>query len=187
MEKADEKGHEMLIHMPMEPLNYPKVNPGPKAIYVHDSQKDIRKKVEDYIKNLPLCIGANNHMGSLATSDTEVMHTVLSVLKQNGLFFIDSRTSQSSVAYKLAREMMIPTFENTMYLDTPNLSQEVLTEKVERLKSLMKSRDKILMISHCTSEDHYTFLKDFLQKIEVLNLELVPVSELFASDLPEIL
>ena len=55
------------------------------------------------------------------------------------------------------------------------------------LKSLMKSRDRIVIISHCTSEEHYTLLIDFLQRIEDFDLELIPVSELFASDLPEIL
>ncbi len=187
MNLADRSGHETIIHMPMEPLNYPKINPGPKAIYVHDSPNNIKKRVEGYIKNLPLCVGANNHMGSLATADNDVMEAVLSVLKKNGLYFVDSRTSQSSIAYKLAQDMMIPTFENTMYLDTPKISDEVLQIKIDRLKKLIKTRDKILIISHCTSRELYVFLTDFLERISELDVELVPVSELFKSDLPDIL
>ncbi|RLD56690.1 MAG: hypothetical protein DRJ01_14900, partial [Bacteroidetes bacterium] len=122
MQKAYNAGHETMIHIPMEPISYPQNNPGPNAIYVHLSQKEITKRMEGYIKQLPLCVGANNHMGSLATSDKDVMRTVLDVLKKHQMYFIDSRTTSSSVAYSTAQKMMIPSFENSFFLDSPNIS-----------------------------------------------------------------
>ena len=187
MNKAVKADHETLIHIPMEPVSYPKNNPGSHAIYVHLSDKEIRRRMERFIKQFPLCVGANNHMGSLATTDENVMRNVLTVLKQHNLYFVDSRTSQSSVAYKMAKKMMIPTIENHLFLDTPFISEKTLKRKIQQLKVISKNNNKILVITHCATRERYEFLKNFLQQIEELDLELVPVSKLFESELPEIL
>ena len=187
MNKAAETGHETMIHIPMEPISYPRNNPGPNAIYVHLSEKEIKRRMESYIKQFPLCVGANNHMGSFATTDEFVMRTVLQVLKEHELYFVDSRTSVSSIAYDVAREMMIPTCENKLFLDTPRISEKTLALKIKKLGHLAIDNKKILVITHCTSQKKYEFLKEFIEEIEKLDFELVPVSELFKSNLPEII
>jgi uncharacterized protein len=187
MKKADETGHETMIHIPMEPISYPRDNPGTNAIYVHLSEKEIKRRMESYVKQFPLCVGANNHMGSFATTDESVMRSVLQVLKDHGLYFVDSRTSQSSVAYDVAKRMMIPTFENQIFLDTPRITEKTLTNKIKQLKYLANDQEKILVITHCTTEEKYKFLKEFVKEIEKLNFKLVPVSDLFKSKLPEII
>lgn len=187
MNKAAETGHETMIHIPMEPVSYPRDNPGANAIYVHLSEKEIKRRMEGYVKQFPLCVGANNHMGSFATTDESVMRIVLQVLKDHDLYFVDSRTSQSSIAYDTAKKMLIPTCENQFFLDTPSITNKTLAIKLRQLKYLAKDRDKILVITHCATQDRYDFLKEFIKEIEKLNVELVPVSELFKSKLPEII
>ena len=187
MIKAAETGHETMIHIPMEPISYPRNNPGANAIYVHLSAKEIKRRMEGYIKQFPLCVGANNHMGSFATTDESVMRSVLQVLKDHDLYFVDSRTSQSSIAYDVAKKMLIPTCENQFFLDTPSITDKTLAIKLKQLKNLAKDRDKILVITHCATQDRYDFLKEFIKEIGKLDFELVPVSELFKSKLPEII
>ncbi len=187
MLKAAKTGHETMIHIPMEPVSYPRNNPGPNAIYVHLSEREIRKRIGKFIKQLPLCVGANNHMGSLATTDKGVMKTVLKVLKDNDLYFVDSRTTQSSIAYDVAKKMMMPTFRSNLFLDTPNISEKTFKTKIAQLKALSKKRDKILVITHCATRERYVFLKRLIKEIEDMNFEIVPVSKLFKSNLPEIL
>ncbi len=187
MNKAAETGHETMIHIPMEPISYPRDNPGANAIYVHLTEKEIKRRMESYIKQFPLCVGANNHMGSFATTDESVMKSVLQVLKKHDLYFVDSRTSQSSIAYNVAKKMLIPTCENQLFLDTPSINKKTLSNKIRQLKYLAKNRNKILVITHCATQDRYDFLKKFIIEIEKLDFELVPVSELFKSKLPEII
>ncbi len=187
MNKATETGHETMIHIPMEPISYPRDNPGANAIYVHLSANEIKRRMENYIKQFPLCVGANNHMGSFATTDESVMRNVLQVLKDHNLYFVDSRTSQSSIAYDVAKKMMIPTCVNQIFLDTPRITEKTLANKIRQLKYLAKDREKILVITHCATQDRYEFLKEFIKEIEKLDFELVPVSELFKSKLPEII
>ena len=187
MYRAADTGHESLIHIPMEPISYPQNNPGTNAIYVHQTVREITRKMERFIKQLPLCIGANNHMGSLVTTDENVMQIVLEVIRDNNLFFIDSRTSNSSIAFDVAKRMMIPTFKSSLFLDTPDVSQKTLKLKLDQLKALAKSRDKILVITHCATEDRYEYLKEFIKRVNKLDFEIIPVSKIFENNLPEIM
>lgn len=186
MNKAIEAGHETMIHMPMEPIDYPHNNPGPNAIYVHMKEKEIRNMVQKYIKALPLCIGSNNHMGSLVTSDCDVMKIVLEEINKSNLYFIDSRTSVNSVAYDVARDMMIPTFKNSMFLDTEPLNNTTYQNKLKRLKKMSQSNSKMLVIAHCNSEKQLRYLKRFINDVKN-DYKLIPVSRLFSSNLPDIL
>ncbi len=185
MLKANETNHETIIHIPMEPMSYPKNNPGKNAIYVHLSKKEIIKRMEGYIKQLPLCIGANNHMGSLVTTDEDIMEIVLEVLKRQAMFFIDSRTTTSSVAFSTAQRMMIPSFENNLFLDSPDISDKTFNMKIEKLKKL-SAKDKVLIVTHCTNKKKINYLKKFITKAEKLGFEIVPVSKFFEYTLPEI-
>lgn len=187
MQRAVASGHETMIHIPMEPIDYPRNNPGENAIYVHMSEREIRRKIQGFCSELDLCLGANNHMGSLATADKDIMKTVLSEIKAKDLYFVDSRTSQSSVAYDVARELMVPSLENDLFLDTPDLSDATLDNKINRLRQLQQKKERILVITHCNSREQLEYLQKFLQRVKDIDIELVPVSRLFSSDLPEIL
>lgn len=102
MKLAKEQGTLTLIHIPMEPIGYPEVNPGKNPILVQYDERQIEKIMTRFIEQLPYCEGANNHMGSLATTDEEVMNAVMTILKKHNKFFLDSRTTNVSVAYSVA-------------------------------------------------------------------------------------
>jgi uncharacterized protein len=187
MYRAAETGHESMIHIPMEPVSYPQNNPGSNAIYVHQSKREIVKRMESYIRELPLCVGSNNHMGSLVTTDQSIMRSVLEVIQEHNLYFVDSRTSNSSIAYDVAKKMMIPTFKSSLFLDTPDVSMKTMKIKIAALKNLAKNREKILVITHCATEERYQYLKEFIKRVKKMDIEIVPVSKLFEKNLPEIL
>ncbi|MDN5354016.1 MAG: uncharacterized protein PWQ09_772 [Candidatus Cloacimonadota bacterium] len=186
MQKAAATGHETIIHIPMEPISYPKADPGKNAIFVQLSEKEIIKRVQNYIDELPLCKGANNHMGSLATADKDVMTVVLKVLKDNDKYFIDSRTTSSSVAYDTAQHLLMPSLENQMFLDSPDISDKTLNTKVRRVKKLVEQKDKFVIITHCTNREKYEYLKEFLRRIKKLDVEIVPASKLLHNKWAEI-
>ncbi len=176
MQKAYNQGRETMIHMPMEPISYPQNDPGKNAILVNLSEKEIKKRVKKYIKNLPLCIGANNHMGSLAMQHKNVLIPIMDILKEKGLFFVDSRTTPKTVGYELAREMDINTYMIDFFLDTGTFPDRV-SAKTNRLLELSKSQNEIVVISHCNTKS-LEELKQILKNIEDKNFKLVPISEI---------
>ncbi len=110
-------GHEVWVHLPMEPQGYPDSDPGPGAILVSMSDAEIRTAVHAALNNVPHAIGVNNHMGSKATADLRTMTWVMQELKARGMAFIDSRTTRATVAEQAARAQGVPAGRRQVFLD----------------------------------------------------------------------
>jgi uncharacterized protein len=110
-------GKEVLLHLPMEPEGYPGVRPGPGVILRSQSDEDIDRTLEADLATVPGAVGVNNHMGSAATSDARVMRAVARVLARRGLFFLDSRTIDTTVAERTAAEASVPSAHRRVFLD----------------------------------------------------------------------
>jgi polysaccharide deacetylase 2 family uncharacterized protein YibQ len=111
-------GKEVLLHLPMEPDGYPRVQPGPGVVLKSDSDERIAEIVAEDLDSVPGAVGVNNHMGSAATADPRVMRAVVRVLAGRGLFLLDSRTSEASVARRVAEEAFLPAVSRRVFLDS---------------------------------------------------------------------
>ncbi|QLB14956.1 hypothetical protein A6B39_05555 [Mannheimia granulomatis] len=112
---AHHQKRDILIHLPMEPKSKQPIEQG--GLKIGDSEEKLRKLIESSRGQVPYAIGLNNHMGSGATSDSQTMINLMNVLKENQLFFLDSKTIGSGVAAKIARQMGISTLERDIFLD----------------------------------------------------------------------
>jgi polysaccharide deacetylase 2 family uncharacterized protein YibQ len=120
-EEIHAKGHEIMLHQPMEPHNS-KINPGPGALFVGYGAERIARVVGENIACVPYALGVNNHMGSRLTECREEINEVLNVIENNSLFFVDSFTSIHSVAYWEASKRHMPSTFRNIFLD--NLRNE---------------------------------------------------------------
>ena len=177
MERAHAQGRESIVHVPMEPIGYPQVNPGKGAILVQMSEQEIRRTLTKHLDQLHLCIGINNHMGSFATTDKDVMRHVMAVLKERNKLFLDSRTSNVSVAYSEAQKAHIPAFRNHIFLDAPNTSDATMDAKIKQLQSMSQSNPNLIAITHCHSREKLAYLQKFIQRITKAGFTLVPLSK----------
>jgi hypothetical protein len=110
------RGFEVLCHLPMEPDDFPHISPGPGAVLTTMSDAEIARATRANVAAVPHARGVNNHMGSRATADRRVMTDVLGALP-HGMYFIDSRTTASSVGEAMARRMNIRTAARSVFLD----------------------------------------------------------------------
>ena len=99
--KLHESGYETIMHIPMEPVDI-KLFPGDGALFVYMDRKEIKNKIDADAAMLPYIDGANNHEGSLFTSDKEKICYAVSVFKKKSMFFFDSLTDDDSYAYSCA-------------------------------------------------------------------------------------
>ncbi len=111
------KKWEVMVHLPMEPQEYPAVNPGPGALLLTMTPDVLIEQLRKNLAAVPGAVGANNHMGSRLTAQSGQMNQVFSELKRHNLFFIDSRTSSDSVALDAARLFKIPFGQRHVFLD----------------------------------------------------------------------
>lgn len=146
-EEAHRLGHDVIVHMPMEPNKGLKKWLGPGALTTDLNDAEVRKRVEDAINDVPYAIGMNNHMGSKVTSDERMMRIVLGVCKERGLFFLDSRTSYKTVVPKIAAELQVPIVSNDVFLDDVYTVKHI-SKQIEVLRKHLESHVSCITIGH---------------------------------------
>ncbi|QGQ95358.1 divergent polysaccharide deacetylase family protein [Paenibacillus psychroresistens] len=146
-EWAHSLGHDVIVHLPMEPIRGLSSWLGPGAITTSLSDAEIRTRVNAAIDDVPFAVGMNNHMGSKATADPRVMKVVLEVCHDRGLFFLDSRTNYKSVVSKLADQLEVRTLDNHIFLDDQYTSQHI-NKQVALIVTYLLKHDECVVIGH---------------------------------------
>ncbi|EEL07253.1 hypothetical protein bcere0026_54560 [Bacillus mycoides] len=141
---AHKKGHEVIIHMPMEPIRGKKEWLGPKAITTDLSDEEINNRLEQAIQEIPHAIGMNNHMGSKVTADERIVRLILSACKKHGLFYLDSKTNPNSVVPKIGKELGVPIIENQLFFDDVYTVSHISKQAQLLIK---KIQDKPIMVA----------------------------------------
>ncbi len=136
---AREKGKETLLHLPMEPLDYPRTNPGPGALLLSMSANEIMQIIDNDFNHFPFVPGANNHMGSRFTENREKMVVVLESLKKRGLFFLDSLTTAQSVVPALAEDLGVKYIQRNIFLDN-EVAEGPIRQQLEKLIQMAQAR-----------------------------------------------
>jgi polysaccharide deacetylase 2 family uncharacterized protein YibQ len=169
-------GKEVLLHLPMEPDRYPAVRPGPGVILRSQSDEDIVRTLEADLATVPGAVGVNNHMGSAATADPRVMRAVAGVLARRGLFFLDSRTTDTTVAERTAEESFVPSAHRRVFLDDVATEPAIRTQLAELVRRARKEGGAIA-IGHPYPAT-LAVLEADLPGLEKRGVKLVKVGEL---------
>jgi hypothetical protein len=176
MDMAHNRQFEIIIHMPMEPVNYPKNNPGSLALFVNQSDDEIIATTQQLIALSPYATGVNNHMGSEFTQHCDKMDLVLGEMKKKQLFFIDSLTISGSVAYTEAKRLGVPTAKRNVFLDNDRDVDKILIQ-LQKLVATAQKRKHAIGICHPYPET-IAALAEFSTILPQLDVEMVPVSQL---------
>ncbi|HEY3169929.1 MAG TPA: divergent polysaccharide deacetylase family protein [Thermoanaerobaculia bacterium] len=171
-----ESGKEVLLHLPMEPDGYPQVRPGPGVVLRSDSDEKIAQTVVEDLATVPGAVGVNNHMGSAATADPRVMRVVVRVLADRGLFLLDSRTTESTVARRIADEAALPAVSRRVFLDAVS-TESAIGRAFRELLNNAKKDGAALAIGHPHSAT-LAVLERELPLLRQRGVELVRVSDL---------
>ena len=178
---AHRHGHEVLLHLPMEPRDYPEKDPGAGAIFTNQDDDTIRRLVRLALARIPAAVGVNNHMGSRATADSRVMEQVLAELKHHRLFFLDSRTTAESLGLAVASAIGLPAAQRDLFIDPVDEDGRVQSETVEgqlwRLAAIAVADGQAIGIGH-DREQTLLALEAVLPRLESRGHRFVPVSEL---------
>jgi hypothetical protein len=172
---AYERGLEVMLHLPMEPIEYPEVNPGPGALLTSMDPDELLRVLEKNLKAVPHIKGVNNHMGSRLTAKSEQMYQVFTVLKRHGLYFVDSRTTEESVCRPSARLFQLPFAQRDVFLDHAQ-DPASIRKQLRELVRIALRRGEALGIGH-PHPNTYQVLKEELPALRE-QLELVPASSL---------
>ncbi len=171
---AQTKGISVMLHLPMEPNEYPSINPGPGALLTSMSPDELISQLKQNLDAIPMIKGVNNHMGSKMTTVSTQMYQIFSILKKRDLFFIDSRTTVDTLCEPSARLFKVPFAQRDVFIDhIPE--PDFIRKQINRLLQIAQSRGEAIGIAH-PHEITYNVLREALPKLKEHSI-LVPASE----------
>lgn len=174
-EEAKRRGYQVMLHLPMASTG----NGKPEAMELHPgmSGEEVSETLGQMLASVPDAIGVNNHQGSEATADPQLMAKLMSALRESKLFFVDSRTTAATVAYDTARQMGIPAaYRNVPFLDDTPDADSIRKQLALAIRDARK-QGAVIAIGH-PHPITLQVLQDMLPQAESQGVTLVFVSQL---------
>ena len=171
---AKEAGMEIMLHAPMEP--YSKVDIAPDVLSTHMSTEEVQKRLKDMLSKFPGIKGINNHMGSKFTEDKERMQAVMEVLREEGLFFLDSKTTAKSVGKETAQEQGVSYASRNVFIDNEN-KVEYIQKQLGIAEKIARRNGYAIAIGHPKSGT-YEALKQWLKSLPEKKIKILPLSDI---------
>ncbi|MDR2304434.1 MAG: divergent polysaccharide deacetylase family protein [Treponema sp.] len=141
-------GKEVFLHQPMEALGGQ--NPGPGALYTGMGPGEIRTVIETNIAGIGPIAGMNNHQGSRITEDGAMMETVLALCREQGIYFLDSRTTAATAVPNTAQRLGITIGERDIFIDNEQDRASMIHYIEKGLKEAAR-KGSVVMIGHTWS------------------------------------
>ena len=179
IELARAAGHEVVLSLPMEPVEYPRFDPGPHTLLTSLSAKENLDRLDWVLSRVTGYVGLTNMMGSRFTASEANLVPIFDELKKRGLMFIDGRPSEQSVAGGLALSMGLPRVVSDQNLDD-EATREVIDRHLAQLETQVKRNGSALGVGFAypvTLERIAIWTKTLDQK----GLVLAPASALAAT------
>ncbi|MBI2790105.1 MAG: divergent polysaccharide deacetylase family protein [Elusimicrobia bacterium] len=155
---------ELIIHYPFDPFQ--SLALAKDAADPEDAVKTL-KLLEKAMKQIPNAKGLNNHRSYKATKNRPLMRAFMSQLKPTGLYFIDSKVSEKSVAHAEAAAAGIPAASNNVFLDTAELHTQAFCAKMLRQAvAHARKHGSAIAIGHHYFRSTYDCLKEEMPRYE---------------------
>ena len=168
------QGHELLVHMPMEPIG--NESPGPNALLTSLTDAELLETIDWNLTRFDGFVGVNNHMGSRFTKDSARMKLVMEELQKRGLLFLDSRTAPNSEGAKWAKRLRLPWAGRDVFLDN-EVTVEAIMSQLKKVEVLAHRRGTVIAIGHPHGAT-LRALEAWIPTLEGKGLVLVPLSSI---------
>jgi polysaccharide deacetylase 2 family uncharacterized protein YibQ len=172
---ARRNGHEMIVHVPMEPVNA-KIDMGPNGLATNQPRTEVLRRLDWDLGRFDGYVGINNHMGSRFTGDAEAMGWVMDDLKERGLMFLDSRTIATSIGAKAASAAGVPFAERDVFLDDDQ-SAVAVQQRLKDVETVARKRGTAIAIGH-PHDATIDALVGWIAGLPAKGLVLVPLTEI---------
>ena len=111
------------------------------------SAAEVKRIVDQAIRNIPYAIGINNHMGSAMTSSRSGMDNVMQAMNAHNLFFLDSMTIGNTQSVNAAQGTRVKVIKRNVFLDDVQNEGEI-RRQFERAIQLARKNGYAIAIGH---------------------------------------
>lgn len=181
MEALIAKGHDVIIHMPMEAKNQRKSWTTPLTLLTSLSNEQVQERVLTAYEELPLAMGINNHTGSKATADLRIMEQVISLANDHNLLVIDSLTSDKSKVAEVCERLHLNFFRRDVFLDKEGVSLDFVQKRMQATLEEAQKKGYAIAIGHVGPSGGKNTLQginNLVSSFEGQGVKFVTISEL---------
>lgn len=139
MQAARQSGHEVLMQLPLEPFDYPNVNPGRSTLTVDASPEENTANLHWVLGRTTNYTGVMNYMGARFVADPQVMAPLMAELGQRGLLYLDDGTSARSTAQESATQNGVPFVAGDTIIDDVQERGAIL-KKLDQLEATARAK-----------------------------------------------
>ena len=173
---ADSLGFETIIHMPMEPYNYDSLSEKEYILSENLNAKEVELRIDKAFLEIPMAMGMNNHQGSKATANLQLMKNIARSLKKRDKFFLDSFTNPESRGFITMRRFGVKTELRQVFLDHIEDSLYIHNQ-IDSLVQLSHIMDVAIGIGHVKPLT-LEILKKEIPRLKSSGYEFVPLSKI---------
>jgi polysaccharide deacetylase 2 family uncharacterized protein YibQ len=123
--QARQKGHEVLLEVPMEPFDFPDSDPGPHTLRSGVGEDANTERLVWALTRFTGYTGVTNLLGGRLLSDSDSLAPVLTYLARRGLMFFDNGAATHSVAPDVATRVGVPFAQATLTVDSIQTAMEI--------------------------------------------------------------
>ncbi|MGD9913797.1 MAG: divergent polysaccharide deacetylase family protein [Rhizobiaceae bacterium] len=139
MQAARQRGHEVVMQIPLEPFDYPEVNPGRNTLTTDASGDENVSRLEWALGRITNYTGVMNYMGARFTADPDAMGAMMAELGRRGLAYYDDGSSSRSVAADLAARNGVPYAAGDGAIDAVRDRGDIL-KKLDELERVARAQ-----------------------------------------------
>ena len=168
--EARAEGHEVLLQIPLEPQNYPSVDPGPHTLITTLPPADNIKRLQWLMSRYTGYVGVTNHMGAKFQASAESIQPVLEELKRRGLLYVDGEATKDSATERTAKAIGLDYFAVNVQIDAGDTAQQLA--KLEQAAKERGTAIGVVRLKPAIAKQ----ITDWAAKLEGKGIVLVPVS-----------
>jgi polysaccharide deacetylase 2 family uncharacterized protein YibQ len=131
-------GHEALLSLAMEPVDYPRVDPGPHTLLISLDRQQNVERLQWVLSRVTGYVGVVTAAGSRFTTSQGDLLPILDEIKARGLMFVDSRSTENSVAGSLAKSIGLPRAMSDLALDQQQASRDAIDARLQQLELMAR-------------------------------------------------
>ncbi|MBX9930073.1 MAG: divergent polysaccharide deacetylase family protein [Methylobacterium sp.] len=180
--RAREAGHEILLHVPMEPFDYPDSDPGPQTLLTTLRPAENLDKLAWAMSRFSGFVGIVNFMGAKLTADAAAFEPVMREIANRGLGFLDDGSSPRTLSQGIAAKMKTPWARAEIVVDVVPRA-EAIDRELARLEA--QARTKGLVIASASALPlTVERISRWSRDLEARGVRLVPVSAALRNSAP---
>jgi len=172
--RARANGHEVMLHLPMEPFGYPSVDPGPKTLVADGDPKTNIDNLLWHLSRFSGYFGVVNYLGGRFTSDGGALLPVMSELNRRGLVYLDDGSSERSLSTEIGSAAGLRTRKAVIQIDA-DPSEAAIEASLDDLEKLARKKGLAIGVGTGLSVT-INEVERWAEKLQQDGIELVPVS-----------